>query len=42
MESAYSVIENIGVAQVVIVLSKPSATDVTIQIIYDDDTAIGK
>ena len=42
MESTYSTTENNGVAQIVLVLTKPSATIVTVQVVNNDDTAVGK
>ena len=40
-QSTYSVDEDDGAAQPVLVLSNPSSTDITVQVISSDDTAIG-
>ena len=42
MESTYSFTENNGVGQVVLVLDKPAAIDITVQVINNDGTALGK
>ena len=42
MESTYRVNEDNEVAQVELVLSKPLSTDIAVQVISVDDTAMGK
>jgi len=41
-QSTYSVGENSGPVQPVLVLSNPSSTDITVKILYTDITALGK
>ena len=41
MESTYSVSENGGAIVVELVLTKPSSTDITVQVMNVDVTAIG-
>ena len=41
-QSAYSVNEDDGVVQPVLVLSNPSSTDITVQVRSNDNTATGK
>ena len=40
--SSYSVNENIGLSQHVLVLSNPSLTDITVQVRDSNSTAIGQ
>ena len=42
LESTYSIAENNGIAQVVLVLSKLTAIDINVQVIDDVITAMGK
>ena len=41
-QSTYTVGEDDGVVQPVLVLSNPSSTDITVQVISTDNTATGK
>ena len=41
-QSVYSVQENDGPAQPVLVLSNPSSTDITVQVFNTDNSAIGE
>ena len=41
-QSTYTVDEDDGPAQPVLVLSNPSSTDITVQVFSQDNTAIGK
>ena len=41
-QSAYSVDENSGTAQVTVVLSNPLSSDLTVEVINNDGTASGK
>ena len=42
LESTYSIAENNGIAQVVLVLSKLTAIDINVQVIDNVITAMGK
>ena len=41
-QSTYSIDEDDGPAQLVLVLTNPSSTDLTVQVISSDRTAIGE
>ena len=41
-QSTYSVDEDNGLVQPVLILSNPSSTDITVQVITDDNTATGE
>ena len=41
-QSAYSVIENNGQIPLMLTLSNPSSTDITVEVLSIDESAIGK
>ena len=41
MESRYVVVENNGAVQLVLVLTKPSSTEITVEVMSNDITATG-
>ena len=42
MNPRYNIIENDGTMQFVLVLTNPSSTNITLQVINEDNTATGK